>query len=155
MSFYIWGVRHWRHLANSTEKSACDGDAALCQITLNTCYYHYIDTLYVYITIIISQFAARRKASRDNLSSVTKLNGRTVITVAVVRKAKLVFKKHSSVYSPDTTKAESKRERERERESRERESAFRVVINGTQRTVNAYHDYRLLRGVANVTAAEA
>ena len=94
------------------------GDAALCQITLTTCYYHYIDTYYVYITIIISQFAARRKASRDNLSSVTKLNGRTVITVAVVRKAKLVFKNHSSVYSPDTTKAESKREGERERESR-------------------------------------
>ena len=117
------------------------GDAALCQITLTTCYYHYIDTYYVYITIIISQFVARRNASLDNLSSVTKLNGRTVITVAVVRKAKLVFKKHSSVYSLDTTKAESKRERER----------------GTQRTVNAYQDYyyRLLRGVANVTAAEA
>jgi len=34
---YIYGV-HWRHLANTTEPSMCGGDAALCQITLNTCY---------------------------------------------------------------------------------------------------------------------
>ena len=29
---------HWRHLANTTEPSVCCGDAALCQITLTTCY---------------------------------------------------------------------------------------------------------------------
>jgi len=34
--FYTWGV-HWRHLANTTERSVCGGDAALCQITLTTC----------------------------------------------------------------------------------------------------------------------
>jgi len=28
---------HWRHLANTTEQSVCDGDAVLCQITLTTC----------------------------------------------------------------------------------------------------------------------
>ena len=37
-----WGVLHWdarwRHLANTTETSACGADAALCQITLTTCY---------------------------------------------------------------------------------------------------------------------
>jgi len=31
---------HWRHLANTTEPSVCGGDAALCQITLTTCYYY-------------------------------------------------------------------------------------------------------------------
>jgi len=30
---------HWRRLANTTEPSVCGGDAALCQITLTTCYY--------------------------------------------------------------------------------------------------------------------
>ena len=29
---------HWRHLANTIELSVCGGDAALCQITLTTCY---------------------------------------------------------------------------------------------------------------------
>ena len=29
---------HWRHLANTSEPSVCGGDAALCQITLATCY---------------------------------------------------------------------------------------------------------------------
>jgi len=31
---------HWRHLTNTTEPSLCSGDAALCQITLTTCYYY-------------------------------------------------------------------------------------------------------------------
>jgi len=32
---------HWRHghLANTTEPIVCGGDAALCEITLITCYY--------------------------------------------------------------------------------------------------------------------
>jgi len=30
---------HWRHLANTIELSVCVSDAALCQITLTTCYY--------------------------------------------------------------------------------------------------------------------
>jgi len=38
LAFCIWGA-HWRHLANTTEPSVCGGDAALCQITLTTCYY--------------------------------------------------------------------------------------------------------------------
>jgi len=37
LAFYIWGA-HWRHLTNTTEPSMCGGDAALCQITLTTCY---------------------------------------------------------------------------------------------------------------------
>jgi len=40
LAFYIWGA-HWHHLANTTEPSMCGGDAALCQITLTTCYYYY------------------------------------------------------------------------------------------------------------------
>jgi len=35
--FYMWGA-HWRHLANTTEPFVCGGDAALCQITLTSCY---------------------------------------------------------------------------------------------------------------------
>ena len=38
LAFYIWGA-HWRHLKNTTEPSMCGGDAALCQITLTTCYF--------------------------------------------------------------------------------------------------------------------
>ena len=37
LAFYIRGA-HLRHAANTTEPSVCGGDAALCQITLTTCY---------------------------------------------------------------------------------------------------------------------
>jgi len=37
LAFCIWGA-HWCHLKNTTEPSMCGGDAALCQITLTTCY---------------------------------------------------------------------------------------------------------------------
>ena len=37
LAFYIWDA-HCRHLKNTTEPSMCSGDAALCQITLTTCY---------------------------------------------------------------------------------------------------------------------
>ena len=30
---------HWRNLAKTTEPSVCGGNAALCQLTLTTCYY--------------------------------------------------------------------------------------------------------------------
>ena len=33
------GKARWRHLANTIELSVCSGDAALCQITLTTCYF--------------------------------------------------------------------------------------------------------------------
>ena len=35
---FLYMGAHWRHLANTTEPSECSGDAALCQITLTTCY---------------------------------------------------------------------------------------------------------------------
>jgi len=35
----IDGGVHWRHLANTTELSVSGGNAALCQITLTTCYF--------------------------------------------------------------------------------------------------------------------
>jgi len=38
----MWGA-HWRHLANTTEQSVCDGDAVLCHITLTTCHYELTD----------------------------------------------------------------------------------------------------------------
>jgi len=38
LAFYIWGA-HWRHLKNTTEPSMCGGDAALCHITLTTCFF--------------------------------------------------------------------------------------------------------------------
>jgi len=36
---------HWsqHHLANTIEPSVCGGDAALCQVTLTTCYYYFYD----------------------------------------------------------------------------------------------------------------
>jgi len=37
LAFYICGA-HWRHPANTTEPSVCDGDVALYQITLTTVY---------------------------------------------------------------------------------------------------------------------
>jgi len=40
MPIWVWGA-YWRNLANTTEPSVCCGDAALCQITLTTCYYYY------------------------------------------------------------------------------------------------------------------
>jgi len=39
--FYILAA-HWRHLANTTEPSVCGGDAALCQITLTTCFWYFV-----------------------------------------------------------------------------------------------------------------
>jgi len=38
MATIFWLSAHWRHLANTTEPSICGGDAALCQITLTSCY---------------------------------------------------------------------------------------------------------------------
>jgi len=35
----IYGGEHWRQLANTTGPFVCGGDAALCQITVITCYY--------------------------------------------------------------------------------------------------------------------
>jgi len=40
LAFCIWGA-HWRHLPNTTAPSVRGGDAALCQITMTTCYYYY------------------------------------------------------------------------------------------------------------------
>jgi len=35
----LHGNAHWRNLANTTEPSVCNGDAALCQITLTIVVY--------------------------------------------------------------------------------------------------------------------
>jgi len=37
---FLYMGSHWRHLANTTKQSTCGADAALCQITLTTCYYY-------------------------------------------------------------------------------------------------------------------
>ena len=38
---FLYMGAYWRHLKNTTEPSICGGDAALCQITLSTCYYYF------------------------------------------------------------------------------------------------------------------
>jgi len=38
---FLYMGAQWRHLKNTTEPAMCGGDAALCQITLTTCYYYY------------------------------------------------------------------------------------------------------------------
>jgi len=43
---------HWRNLMNTIEPSVCGGDAALCQITLTTCYYN-ITTVTVINDVLI------------------------------------------------------------------------------------------------------
>jgi len=37
LAFYIWGA-FWCHMVNTTEPSVCSSNAALCQITLTTCF---------------------------------------------------------------------------------------------------------------------
>ena len=66
LAFYIWGA-HWRHLKNTTEPSMCGGDAALCQITLTTCYVSFhlhrfarvIFDSRLYVSICICMFISR------------------------------------------------------------------------------------------------
>ena len=41
LAFCICGA-HWCHLANTTEPSVCSGDAALCQISLTTCFFWHL-----------------------------------------------------------------------------------------------------------------
>ena len=50
---YICGA-HWRHLKNTTEPSMCGGDAALCQITLTTCYNHPLELCRFYQSYDVS-----------------------------------------------------------------------------------------------------
>jgi len=38
---FLYMGAHWRHLKNMTEPFMYGGDAALCRITLTTCYYYY------------------------------------------------------------------------------------------------------------------
>jgi len=77
LAFYIWGA-HWRHLKNTTEPSMCGGDAALCQITLTTCYYYYplsVTNLrqnrhaYIIIRIIINTRYSERESLHNSQST--------------------------------------------------------------------------------------
>ena len=53
LAFYIWGA-HWRHLKNTTKPSMCGGDAALCQITLTTCFFsEYCSWLFVTVCYLL------------------------------------------------------------------------------------------------------
>jgi len=45
------GMTHWLHLANMSEPSICGGDAAVCQITLTTCFLCYFLRLKVTIKV--------------------------------------------------------------------------------------------------------
>ena len=57
LAFYIWGA-HWRHLKNRIEPSMCGGDAALCQITLTTCFlpYSFVREAFVIIKVRCTQY---------------------------------------------------------------------------------------------------
>jgi len=50
LAFYIFGA-YWRHLANTTEPFVCGGHAALCQITLTTCFDCDNDTKFSQLTM--------------------------------------------------------------------------------------------------------
>ena len=76
-SCYIWGA-HWRHLKNTTEPSMCGGNAALCQITLTTCYYQATSQYYIYRCILLLQTKQRGllvSLSVPSLSAVSQLEG--------------------------------------------------------------------------------
>jgi len=51
---------HWRNLVNTIEPSVCGGDAALCQITLTTCYYSI--TIVINDVLIIVSLNVNKKA---------------------------------------------------------------------------------------------
>jgi len=54
---------HWRHLVNTIEPSVCCGDAALCQITLTTCYYYY-KTNYNRFLLVAKATALKQQISK-------------------------------------------------------------------------------------------
>ena len=61
-----YGGAYWRHLANTVEPSVCGGDAALCQITVITCYYRrqrgyviVVVCLSVCLCLFVSNFAQK------------------------------------------------------------------------------------------------
>jgi len=56
---------HWRHLANTIEPSVCDSHAALCQITLTTCY-NTNNTLWCVFCEIYSLPSRRQHLSDDD-----------------------------------------------------------------------------------------
>jgi len=74
---------HWHQPANTTEPFVCGGDAALCKITLTTCYY-----CYVLDPVLSSQgrknYAMQRKMSSWNghYSSFTKLSWSRITLVS-------------------------------------------------------------------------
>jgi len=54
----------WHHLANTIELSVCCGDAALCQITLTTCYLRQGGYVFVgvclFVCLLVSNCAQKR-----------------------------------------------------------------------------------------------
>jgi len=66
-----YGGAYWRHLANTVEPSVCGGDAALCQITVITCYYRR-QRGYVIVVVCLSVclLATLRKSFRTDLHEI-------------------------------------------------------------------------------------
>jgi len=57
---------HWCHLANTVELPVCGGNAALCQISLITCYWYW----YYYFVMLVKTRAVKitKKTGKDNAS---------------------------------------------------------------------------------------
>jgi len=69
LAFYIWGA-HWRQLANTTQPPMCVGDAALCQVTLTTCWVFVpwgILCVFLFFLNFCSLYQVLRLSSRKNL----------------------------------------------------------------------------------------
>jgi len=82
----------WRHLKNTTEPSMCGGDAALCQITLTTCYYYGV------LLEVLSKFINKRATtnSSDSWSSFHRrlqrrphLSAQTALSLLATRQSQL------------------------------------------------------------------
>ena len=56
---------HWRHLANTIEPFVCGGDAALCQITLTTCFSHSRAETVKDIRVMLAMFYRARRVLPD------------------------------------------------------------------------------------------
>jgi len=66
-TLYVYMGANWRHLTNTTERFVRGVDAALCQITLTTCYYHHHENSGNYIKDCVMTI--------NNQSAITRARG--------------------------------------------------------------------------------
>ena len=64
------GGAYWRRLANAIETSVCGGDAALCQITVTTCYYYCIGrTVQMFVLTLLTLHGSSTAAEQQRPTS--------------------------------------------------------------------------------------